>query len=196
MRKLLSWRQQLARAASHGFVVGVLASSCLVAERVSAGATSLVTLALIVTLAVLAQVVWRLRRLGDALPLATPVTAVSGVLLGVLLTHAVVALGGFVGPSLDESPPQLVNDLMFGGGLMLLAWSVVAPRAIGRIGAALTVLALALAYRATGAHWHLDAIDFPQHTIQQLVVMQLVAIAVGLTVLDWFLPRRARGSLR
>jgi len=192
MRKLYSWRQELGRVLGSGLLIGLAASGALFAERLSAGSSALAVMLQVVTLALIVHVVWRWRALRTSLPVATPLTAIVGVALGVVLAHVAVRLAGLTGPPLNETPAQLVNDAMLGGGLVLLAWSVVATRLVTRIGAAAVVGAAVLAYHATSAHWHVDAITFHELTIQQFVSMQLAGIAMGLMVFDWFLPRRAR----
>lgn len=173
-------------------VLGAAGSACLVAERLSGGDR---TLALSLELAVLAltlTVVGFLRPLvrcaaATVRPRVALLVAgqIAAVLAGAALTHVMVAL---THPSteLRETPTQLVNDAALGVGLVLLVWSVIGKGRWFRLGMAITAIILTGVYRLTANLWHVDAIAFPVLTIQQFVTVQIVAVAAGLMIIDWF----------
>ncbi|MFO0749276.1 MAG: hypothetical protein U1F43_26970 [Myxococcota bacterium] len=178
-------------AAIVALVLGAFASAGLVAERISGGDASLAlaiplaTLGLTLVASILLRPIARRAALLRMPPVSQLIAGQSaGVLLGVALTHAIVAL---THPSagLRETPAQLVNDATLGLGLVLLMWSVVARGRALRLGALVGAAALVGVYRATASLWHADAIVFPTLTIQQFVPLELVSVLLGLVLVDW-----------
>ncbi len=130
----------------------------------------------------------RLYRVGRG---ALVVAQVLGAAVGIALVHATLrreVVGAM--PWLSERPAQLVNDVVAVSGLLALVWA-----SASRLDTRIFVIALLVmtAYRATASAWHLDHAPHGfQTTIQELVVAQFVAAAIGLLVFRATLGRRPR----
>lgn len=119
------------------------------------------------------------------------VAQVLGAVAGIVLVHFALrreVVGAM--PWLSERPAQLVNDVVAVFGLLALVWA-----SANRLDTRLLVVALLVmtAYRATASAWHLDHAPHGfQTTIQELVVAQFVAAALGLLVFRAAGGRRIR----
>jgi hypothetical protein len=191
-----------------GLLVALATSAGIAGERITEGdfgvalaanaaGTIVAILALVLTmrplLAFLAEVPAgeedeRLYRVGRG---ALVVAQVLGAAAGIGLVHLVLrreVVGAM--PWLSERPAQLVNDVVAVSGLLALVWA-----SANRLDTRVLVIALLVmtAYRATASAWHLDHAPHGfQTTIQELVVAQFVAAALGLVVFRVAIGRRAR----
>jgi hypothetical protein len=175
-----------------GLLLGLTASGGIAGERVTRGMLSVGMIASVsATLAALVAAVvttrYTLRACAasggdDGLqPFALVVLQGLGAVAGIALVHLVLRREAMAAlPWLSERPPQFVNDIVAVFGLLALVWACARgldPR--------LLVLALAgvTLYRLTSSMWHVDhAADGFAFTVQELVVAQLVAVAIGLGV--------------
>lgn len=183
-------RFELGLAAGSGGLLALATSGGIVGERATAGAPG-VALAVNALVTVIAIVVlaatWRLTgRLGASSLAAQAV----GASVGIALVHVVVRQRVQLElPWLSERPLQLVNDVIATGATLILIRAC--QRGLdARVFAA--SLVLVTVYRVTGLHWHLD--QAPQGfrmTVQQLVVTQFAATAIGLLIFTHLTRRSA-----
>ena len=166
-------------AFSVGLLVAVAVSGGIVGERVTLGQLGVALVAnAVATLAAVIAARATMRR-PQGLPDLVP--QVVGAVAGVGLVHLLLRYGALGAvPWLSERPPQLVNDAVAISGLLVLAWACAR-----KLDPYLLVLALLIVtfYRMTATAWHLDRAPGAFHaTVQQLVVAQLVAVAIALGI--------------
>lgn len=177
-------------ALSLGFALGATTSIGIISERLTAGSAHVSTLFALATVPLGALFIAHTRAVHRTKPIAlqNPITPFVLQLLGLILavvtlhaslweTHATSLFG------LREAPRQLVNDLILGPALLLVAWSFIANRRRHRLFFSLTSFALIASYCLTARLWHLDAVPFTPLTVQQYVPEQFTLAAAGLLAL-------------
>ena len=169
-------------ALGSGLVLALVTSGGLVGERISEGApwvaaavNALVTVVSVLVLAI------TLQHLGARMGAAARMAQVGGAMVGVALVHVLVRERVFFDvPWLSERPTQLVNDATAAGATLVLIWACARELDVRVFGVALALVTL---YRVTAFRWHLDQAPHGfQNTVQQLVVMQFAAVALGLLI--------------
>jgi hypothetical protein len=160
--------------------LATLVSGGILEERLSGGSVNvglvvnaLMTLMAIVTLSVIERRGVRSVRV--------LVLQVAGAAVGILAVHLALRLGFITGAAwLVEKPAQLMNDVVAVAATLAVAWACARGLSSRLL---LAVLVLLTAYRATARLWHLDAPPAAFHvTVQDLIVAQLVAVALALGV--------------
>lgn len=163
-----------------GFLVAIATSGGLVGERLSEGDVRVaVTMnALITSVSVFALILTA--RWDGARPRQFFVRQALGALVGIGVVHLMLRGSIVSAPWLSERPAQLVNDLVAVFGVLVLVWAA-SRRVDARV--LLVGVGLVSAYRASASRWHLDQAPHGfSLTIQQLVVMQLLGVALAMVV--------------
>ncbi len=101
----------------------------------------------------------------------------AGAVAGTMLIHLVFAAQD---PLLVESASQWMNDGVFLAAIFAAVWGL--RLEAGSAVAALLLATMLGAYRFTALHWHVD--HFPGSTVQDFVLRQSLAVALGLLVFD------------
>ncbi|MCB9595011.1 MAG: hypothetical protein H6719_20005 [Sandaracinaceae bacterium] len=116
-------------------------------------------------------------------------------LSAIVLVHAALALSPWTGPgsNLRESAPQLVNDAVEVGCLLLIGWGFVARSSIARAFAPALGFLIVCAYLMTARWWHLDVGAFPHLTTQEFVGAQVFGTA-GVLFVVYVIGRGRRES--
>jgi hypothetical protein len=173
-------------------LLATLVSGGILEERLSGGSANvgivvnaLMTIMAILTLGLIER--------GGVRSVRVLVLQVAGAAVGIAAVHLALRFGWIPGAAwLVERPAQLMNDVVAVAATLAVAWAC-ARGLSSRI--LLAVLVLLTAYRATARLWHLDAPPSAFHvTVQDLVVAQLVAVALALGIYSGL--RSMRGDAR
>lgn len=178
-------------ALGSGLLLALVTSGGILGERVSGGdlRVALAVNALVTVVSVLVLLVTLKRQLART-RVASLVAQIGGAAFGITLVHLLVRyrLSAEI-PWLAEGPAQLVNDATAAAATLVLVWAC-ARGLDARV--LLGAFALVIAYRVTAGHWHLDhAPGGFALTVQQLVVFQFAASALGLLLFTHLHRRRA-----
>jgi hypothetical protein len=166
-----------------GAAMALVTSGGLLEERLSAGNIRVGTFVnALVTLAAIGSLVVVRRQAQPMVGVIFP--QVLGAACGILGIHLALRLGWIAGaPWLAERPAQLVNDVASVLGTSMVVWACARgldPRMLA------PALLLTAVYRGTSGLWHLDAAPHGfVVSVQDLVGMQLVAVALALPLYGW-----------
>jgi len=173
-------------------LLATLVSGGILEERLSGGSANvgIVVNALMTVMAILTL---GLIERGGVRSVRVLVLQVVGAAVGIAAVHLALRFGWIPGAAwLVERPAQLMNDVVAVAATLAVAWAC-ARGLSSRI--LLAALVLLTAYRATARLWHLDAPPSAFHvTVQDLVVAQLVAVALALGIYSGL--RGMRGDRR
>lgn len=178
-------------ALASGLLLALTTSGGILGERISGGdlRVAVAVNALVTVVSVVVLLVTLKRQLART-SVALPAAQVAGAALGIALVHLLVRyrLSADL-PWLAEGPAQLVNDATAAAATLVLVWAC-ARRLDVRV--LLGAFVLVTAYRFTAGRWHLDhAPGGFVLTVQQLVVFQFGASALGLLLFTHVHRRRA-----
>ena len=166
---------RVTKAFSAGLTLAAVTSGALLTERLAHGGALFPPTLLVMFGALLCWL--------TATSAKLIIPQVTGAVLGIGLTHLFFARNDQL---LVESSPQFVNDLVFIAAILCAVWSLRLEGATS-IGAIALALILGL-YRATSSAWHVDA--FPGSAVQDLVLRQSLAVALGLLFFDLLYSQR------
>ena len=172
-------------AGASGVVLAIATSGGILGERLSSGDPFVAAAVDAYVTAVCVAFAFLLPR---SLSRLAMVAQAVGAVVGIGVVHLALRAGALPSaPWLAETAPQLVNDLTAAFATLLLLWACVRSFDVKVFAVALLLVSL---YRATASRWHLDVA--PQGfavSVQQAVVAQFIACAVGLLVFTWVARR-------
>lgn len=166
-----------------GFVFALVACGGVLAERLTHGELRVAAVAHVLYTA--AVLVVAARRDSSARLIAAQLFGAS---LGITVAHAALrASEAGASPWLAECPAQLVNDavVVFAPLAIVAASSRRPPNTVALV----ATLAVVTVYRMTAPLWHFDGGAF-QHTVQELVTIELGCAALGLAAFRYVVPAR------
>lgn len=172
-----------------GFVLAMVTCGGLLAQRVSRGDVHVAAIAHIILTCAVMLFAYGVRHYRELeLSEVAPRIALQlvGAGLGIAVAHGMLQSSSLgAAPWLCERPLQLVNDAVAVFVPIALVWA--ATRRPPNTSVLVATLVIVTIYRLTGTYWHLDAGAF-QHTVQELVTIELAGAALGVTAFQLLVP--------